>query len=43
MHSYEYSLYCATLSVYDLEQAEICEKYNNPKRNNWWKKQAKEQ
>ncbi len=33
MHSYECNLYCATLSVSDLERAEICEKYNNPKTN----------
>ncbi len=31
MHSYKCSLYCANLSVSDLEQAEICEKYNVPK------------
>ncbi len=32
MHSYECILYCATLSVSDLERAEICEKYNDPKK-----------
>ncbi len=32
MHSYECNLYCTTyLSVSNLEQAGICEKYNNPK------------
>ncbi len=31
MCSYECNLYCATLSVSDLERAEICEKYNDPK------------
>ncbi len=31
MHSYECNLYCVTLSVSDLERAEICEKYNDPK------------
>ena len=31
MHSNKCNLYSATLSVSDLERAEICEKYNNPK------------
>lgn len=30
MHSCKCNLYCATLSVSDLERAEICEKYNDP-------------
>ncbi len=30
VNAYKCNLYCDTLSVSDLEQAEICEKYNDP-------------
>jgi len=35
MHSYKCKLYCVTLSVSDLEQAETCEKYNDRRQKNW--------
>ncbi len=38
MHSYKCNLFCATLSMSDLEQAEICEKYNDPKTKELIKK-----